>query len=77
MGGMNRPQNSDRMSLDSCLAVMARVGVAPGDYILGYGEGFRNDPYRPGGGPVYDRGRRAGRDAYWRGAHGSEPGRAS
>ncbi len=74
---MNAPQNSDRLTLEETLAAIQRIGSAHPDYVLGYGEGFRNDPYRPGGGPVYERGRRAGRDAYWRGAHGAEPWRAS
>ncbi len=72
---MNRPQNSDRLSMHETLAAMERLG-RPEEYRQGYEDGFDRRPGPRFGDPepraIYIRGYRAGIAARRRGAHGGE-----
>lgn len=72
---MNRPQNSDRFTLEQALQGMRDLGNATEEYIQGYADHFRggeilfssqwtDDQHR-----AYKRGRKTARDAEKRGAH--------
>ncbi len=66
---MNRPQNSDRFSLDETLAAMERLG-RPESYRMGYADGFAGRYSRRL--DEYGRGCEAGMLARRRGAHGGQ-----
>ena len=64
----NRPQNSDRLTLEETLDAMRRLGVAPAEYIEGYECGYRGRVSALWTVP-FQRGYKAGRAAHERGAH--------
>ncbi len=78
MAGRENPaQNGDRFSLAESLAAMSRLGTSE-EYRAGYEHGFEAAPFSPPSWDTYSdtyvayaRGRRYGRQAYWRGAHGA------
>lgn len=73
----NRPQNGDHLPLADFLTAMEEIGVAPPEYRYGYRAGYMDEPplvwtsmWTDDQLIAYKRGRRAGRAANARGAHG-------